>query len=274
MRAPRLALAFSLAVVALTWGFGEPVKRGAYLDQNLQASFNPVGLQLGTEFFYRLPLVKKEGILWESTKIDVGIKNSLSPAFDFIGPFIDIEPIAIFDLALAAQFAGYFDALGYGFHELSGYGDGFDAEALDDLPAKNAGGFFLSAAPTLKFALGRFAFSNTLHVNYFDVDGGEGYFHEVLGNCVLDKSGVELYNDAYALVRFEGGLMAGLNDSILYVPDSGYRSHTIQAVGVYSRALSGKLELYSALTAGLYLEDRYYEHKPRISGMAGITLAL
>jgi hypothetical protein len=269
----RMALGLALAVAAAA-AFPEPARQGLYFDQNLQAAFNPIGLQLGTELFYRLPLVKKEGMLWESTKVDIGIKNGLSPAFDFIGPFIDIEPIAVFDLALSAQFAGYFDALGYGFRELSGYGAGFDKDALDALPAKNAAGLFLSAAPTLKFALGAFAFSDTLHLNYFKVDGGAGRFYEAVANCVLGKSGAELFNDAYALVSFGSGLMAGLNDSILYVPASGYRSHALQAVGVYTKGLSERLSLYAALTAGTYLEDRYYRFEPRVAGQAGIRLAL
>jgi hypothetical protein len=270
----RLAVALVLAFVAGSTLSAEAAVQGLYIDQNLQAAYNPVGLQLGTKLFYRLPLVKKEGILWESTKIDAGITNSLSPAYDFVGPFIDIEPIAVFDLALSAQLAGYYSGLGFGFRDLSGYDAGFDSSALDSIPERNAGGYFLSAAPTLKFAVGRFAFSDTLHMSYFNVDGGQGYFYETVANCALAKSGFELYNDAYALIKFDSGLMLGVNDSILQIPASGYCSHTIQAVGVYTVALSSKLSLYAALTAGTYLEDRYYQFEPRFSGQVGITSLL
>jgi hypothetical protein len=252
----------------------EPAQKGLYLDQNVQAGYNPLGLQLGTKLFYRQPLFDKEGILWESAKVEFGVKNGLSPAFDFFGAFIDIEPIAVFDLALSAELSGYFDSLGFGFHGLPGYEAGYDAKALESLPAKNAGGLLLTAAPTLKFALGPFAFSNTLHVNYFKVDGGAGYFYEAFANCALKKSGAELYNDAYALYMFGSGCMAGLNDSILFVPGSGYRSHCIQAVGVINRALSDRLSFYAALTAGAYLEDRYYEYEPRVAGQAGLAFRL
>jgi hypothetical protein len=68
--------------------------------------------------------------------------------------------------------------------------------------------------------------------------------------------------------------MVGLNDSILFVPSSGYRSHAIQAVGVFSRNLSQRLAFYAALTAGTYLEDRYYRYEPRVAGVMGITSAL
>jgi hypothetical protein len=249
--------------------FAAPATRGLFLDQNLQAGYNPVGAALGTKLFYRMPLIKKPGKLWESTKVDVGIENSLSPAFDFVGAFVDIEPIAVFDLALHAQFASYYDALGYGFRDLKGY----DSSALDSIDAKNAAGCILSAAPTLQFAFGHVAVSDTLHMNYFYVDGGKGYFYETFANCALAKSGVEFYNDSYLLWMLDSELMLGLNDSILFVPESDYRSHTLQAVGILNRPLSEKLSLYAALTVGLYLEDRYLQYKPRVAGMAGMLYA-
>jgi hypothetical protein len=264
-----LLVLLSLAVSAAS---AETAVRGLYLDQSAQAAINPLGLQLGSKLFYRVPLIKREGILWESTKVDVGLKNNLSPAFDLIGAFVDIEPIALFDLALSAQFAGYFSALGFGFRDLPGYDASFDTSALDAIPGKNAAGYLLSAAPTLKFALGSFVFSNTLHLNYFKVEGGLGYFYEAIGNCVLSESGLELFNDAYALYKLDSRIMLGLNYSVLGVPASGYRSQALQAVGVYTGKLGERLSLYAALTAGTYLEDRYLQYAPRVAGQAGIVL--
>jgi hypothetical protein len=270
----RYIASFALAFVAASMMSAEPAVRGFYLDQNLGAAYNPLAVQLATKLFYRMPLSHKKGILWESTKIDAGLTNSLTPAYDFFGAFLDVEPIAIVDVAFSAQAAGYYSGLGYGFHDLSGYGAAFDADTLNSLPSKNTAGYFLSAAPTLQFAFGSFAFSNTLHINYFDVDGGSGYFYETYANCALGKSDVELYNDAYALLSIESGLMVGLNDSLLVVPASGYQSHTLQAVGILTKAMSDRLSLYAVLTTGLYLEDRYYQYSPRIAGMIGFTSAL
>jgi len=270
----RRVVIFLLGIALASSAAAESAVKGLYLDQNVQAGYNPIGVQLGTKFFYRIPLIEKEGILWESTKIDVGVKNSLSPAYDMFGAFVDIEPIAVFDLALSAQAIGYFDALGYGFRDMADYDAAFDDAALEAVPDRSAFGVLLTAAPTLKAAVGPFAVMDTLYLNYFNVDGGEGYFLEAFGNCVLKKQDVELFNDAYALYTFDFGLMAGLNDSILYVPGSGYISHCLQAVGVYSKALSDTLSLYAALTAGAYIEDRYYEGKARVAGQVGVTLTL
>jgi hypothetical protein len=206
--------------------------------------------------------------------VDIGVKNGITPAYEMCGVYVDVLPIAVFDLALSAQAIGYFDALGYGFHSLPGYGAGFDEAALEAVPDGNALGLLATLNPTFQVAFGPIALMDSLSVNYFAVDDGQGYFHEAIGNCVLKKRDFELYNDAYALYTFDFGLMVGVNDSILYVPGSGYSSHCLQAVGVYSGTLSERLSLYAALTAGAYLEDRYYEGKLRAAGQVGITARL
>jgi hypothetical protein len=265
------AAVFAMALFAAPALRAESARQGLYLDQNVQAACNPIGAQLGTKLFYRLPLSEKKGILWESTKVDAGMTNTLSPAFDLVGAFLDIEPIAFFDLGLKAQFAGYFDSLGYGFRELDGYRSGFDSSALDDIDGRNASGCILSAAPTLQFAYGKLAFSDTLNLNYFNVDGGQGYFYEIIGNCPLAKRDLELENDAYLLWTLSPGLMLGLNESLLAVPCSGYRSQTLKTVGVINRPLSERLSFYAALLCGFYLEDRYLRYEPRAAGMSGLA---
>jgi hypothetical protein len=274
-RAGRVALLLALSLVmASAAAFAQPARKGLVFDQGLQAAWGPLGAQTVTKLFYRQPLSDKGGALWESTKIDFGIKNSLSPAYDMAGVFVDILPIAIFDLAFSAQAIGYFDALGYGFKSVSGYDAGFDDAALDSIQGKNAFGFMLTANPTFQIAAGPIVVMDSFNVNAFSVDDREGCFHEAIGGCVLKKQDIELTNDAYALYTFSFGLMLGVNDSILYVPGSRYASHCLQGIGVYSAQLSEKLSFYSALTCGTFLEDRYYEGMLRISGQAGVTLNL
>jgi hypothetical protein len=272
-RAGRAAILLALALASAS-AVAEPARKGVVFDQNVQAAWGPLGAQTVTKLFYRQPLSDKGGALWESTKIDFGIKNSLSPAYDMAGVFVDILPIAVFDLAFSAQAIGYYDALGFGFKSVADYNAGFDDEALDPIEGKNALGFMLTANPTFQIAAGPIVVMDSFSVNAFSVDDREGYFHEAVGGCVLKKQDIELTNDAYALFTFPFGLMLGVNDSFLFVPGSRYTSHCLQAIGVYSAQLSEKLSFYSALTGGTFLEDRYYEGKLRISGQAGLTLNL
>jgi hypothetical protein len=272
-RAGRAAVLLALAMASAS-AFAQPARKGLVFDQSLQAAWGPLGAQTVTKLFYRLPLSDKSGALWESTKVDVGFKNSLSPAYDMFGAYVDILPIAVLDLAFSAQAIGYYDALGYGFKSLSGYGAGFDDAALDSIQGKNAFGFMLTANPTFQIAAGPIVVMDSFSVNAFSVDDREGHFYEAIGGCALKKQDIELVNDAYALYTFSFGLMLGVNDSILYVPGSSYVSNCLQAIGVYSAQLSEELSFYAALTGGTYLEDRYNEGKLRITGQAGVTLKL
>jgi hypothetical protein len=76
---------------------GEKAVQGMNFTQIAAASVNPQGILLTTQLFYRFPLSNKNGILWESTKLDAGINNDLSPAFENPGLFVRCEPVAFFE---------------------------------------------------------------------------------------------------------------------------------------------------------------------------------
>jgi hypothetical protein len=267
-------LAIILSGIAISSLFADKAAAGFYADQSLQASSIPLGVQSVTRLYYRLPLSKSGGILWESTKIDMGLINQLSPAYDLAGVFVDIEPIAFFDLSLTAQFTGYFDALGFGYVNVLGFGAAFDNASLEPLSQRNASGYLLSAAPTLKAAFGRFAALNTFTITYFHAGAGSGYFFERIANCVLAENDYELANQAYALVTIVPGLFTGLSDSVLIVPGSGYLSHSMAGVCVVKSKLGEKHSFYAALMLGTYLADRYYQYSFYAGGQVGVALAL
>ncbi len=269
----RMDLALVLSVV-VTWSlFADKAIPGFHLDQSVQASDVPLGVQLVTKLVYRVPLARSTGVLWESTKIDFGIINTLSPAYELAGIFVDIEPIAFFDLALTAQLTGYFNALGFGLVYLSGYTAAFDNASLSGRTQSNAAGYVLVAAPTLKVAFGPFVALDTFSATYFHVGDGSGHFFERIANCALAKSDYELSNQLYCLVTIIPGLLAGLNDYLLIVPGSAYISHRVAGVGVFTKGLTERLSLYSGLMLGIFLADRYYQYTLYVGGQFGISLA-
>ena len=270
-----------ILAVALLAGVGvgvglwaEKAEKGFYLDESLQASINPLGLQSVTNVYYRVPLVNREGILWESTKIDLGLQNNLSPAYDMIGAYIDIEPIAVFDLALTAQFIGFYDALSFGFYTLSGYGAGFNDAALGLLTPKNTIGYTLAATPTLKVAFGPVAIADSFAFSFFAVDDGNGFFYERINNVVLAKNDYELVNNAYLLYTIVPGVLVGLNDCLVMVPASGYVFYRIVAMGVYSTNLTSKLSINGVLQLGTFLADAYNQYLLFIGAQVGLSVAL
>jgi hypothetical protein len=270
----KLVLALALLGMVAAGLSAEKAEKGFYLDQSIQASYNPLGFQFLTQVYYRIPLVDKEGVLWESTKIDLGLQNNLSPAYDMIGAYIDIEPIAIFDLALTAQVIGFYDALSFGFYSLAGYGAGFDDTALSVLTPRNTLGYTLSATPTFKIAFGPIALADSFGLTYFYADDGSGFFYERVNNTVLAKSDYELTNNAYLLATIVPGVLVGLNDFLLVVPNSGYISHRIVAMGVYTTTFTPKLSFNAVLQLGTFLQDAYYQYSLYVGGQVGISLAL
>ena len=270
----KLVLALALLGMVAVGLSAEKAEKGFYLDQSIQASYNPLGLQFLTQAYYRIPLMNKEGKLWESTKIDLGLQNNLSPAYDMIGAYIDIEPIAIFDLALTAQAIGFYDALRFGFYSLSGYNAPFNDAALNVLPSKNTLGYTLSATPTFKIAFGPIAILDSFGLTYFSVDDGSGFFYERVNNCVLAKNDYELTNNAYLLATVVPGVLVGLNDFLLMVPNSGYLSHRIVAMGIYTSTITPRLACNAVLQLGTFLTDAYNTGLLYIGGQVGISLAL
>jgi hypothetical protein len=270
----RLSIVFMLFAIAVGGVSAQKAQTGFYLDQNVQASYDPLGLQFVTRFYYRIPLVKKEGILWESTKIDVGVQNNLSPAYDMIGGYVDIAPIAVFDVAFTAQAIVFYDFLGFGFYTLSGYSAPFDSAALDALTATNTAGYSVSATPTVKIAAGPIVAVDSFSMTFFSVDNGTGFFYERINNCVLAKQDTELVNQAYLLASVTSGVLVGLNDTYLLVPGSGYVSHRLAAMGIYTTRVSPRLSLNALVQVGTYFLDRYYQYIVYVAGQVGITLKL
>ena len=135
-------------------------------------------------------------------------------------------------------------------------------------------GYVLSAAPTLKFAYGPIVMANTFSITYFRADDGNGFFFERIANCVLAKSDVELSNQAYLLATILPGLLAGVNDTLLYVPGSGYLSHWLTALGIYSTRLSEKVAVNGVVMLGTFLADRYFQYAFYVAAQAGVSLAL
>ncbi|HUX52653.1 MAG TPA: hypothetical protein VMW73_17825 [Spirochaetia bacterium] len=274
MYTKRAIIILATIILASATLSAEPVKGGLYYDQNIQASYNPLGLQFVSKLFYRAPLVKSGGILWDSTKIDFGLQNNLSPGYDLIGAFVNVEPIALFSLNATAQLAGFYKTLGYGFYSLASYSSGFDSASLQALTPQNATGYVLSVAPTLKAAVGPISVLDTGTLTYYNVDNGQGFFYERIGNVVLGKSDSELANSAYLLCSVMQGLYVGVNDSLTYVPSSAYLSHRLNAIAAYSGPSTGGLSFYGAFMAGTFLADRYYQYALYIAGQFGVTMKL
>jgi hypothetical protein len=75
----KLTLALLLSMV-VTWGLlADKAVSGFYLDQSLQASDVPLGVQLVTQCLYRVPLAKSTGILCNAALVLLRMWNAYVP---------------------------------------------------------------------------------------------------------------------------------------------------------------------------------------------------
>ncbi len=58
----------------------------------------------GATVDYKVPLVKKNGILWDSTNITIGVRDFYGYVNNTFGPFVEITPIAFFKFRMEAAY--------------------------------------------------------------------------------------------------------------------------------------------------------------------------
>lgn len=119
MKRLKMVLAMFTLVCLTTAAYSAKAESGWYFDQNVGICYNPIGAEANSTLYYRLPLYNMPGVLWESCKIDLGVKNKFTPSDEWIGFYCNIEPIAIFDVTFLAGFNPSFNFLGFGFQQVS-----------------------------------------------------------------------------------------------------------------------------------------------------------
>jgi|GEM_PF-4656886 len=61
----------------------------------------------GATLGYKVPLVKKNGVLWDSTNVTVGVRDMYGYVNNTFGPFIEITPIAFFKFRMEAAYDNF-----------------------------------------------------------------------------------------------------------------------------------------------------------------------
>lgn len=248
-------------------------------SQSVSGSVNPLGLDLTSRVSFQSPLYEgKKGILWDSTLWEVGMENSLTPAYNNLSFLFHIVPIAFFDLRVLGGIRYAYDALGFGYTPLSEYDSPFDGDTRKTIDRKNGFGFRYQVSPTLQGAWGNLVFATATHWVFFDMSSVHGaekeYFYEPSANVVLKQKDMYWGNDTVLAYRFkEKGLLGGFIHSITYVPGSGYITERVSLLGNYTGSVSDSLSLAVVALVGFYPQDRYLSYdKGKLYGALQIRL--
>ena len=172
-----------LALVLLQGlSLAQKAEPGLYADVQLGAMLNPLGSELGSRLYYRIPFIDSDHPLLASSHLDLGLDNRVTPAFDRVMLFASFEPLAILDFSAHIGYMRAYKALGFGFVSLPAYEAPYDQKAIDTLSQQNRGGLWTDATARLKAAFplgdGKVVATHAWTVNYLRFGRGEGYFYE------------------------------------------------------------------------------------------------
>ncbi len=258
-------------LIPATRSHAEKAEKGLYFSQDLGASYNPLGGLLVTKLFYRLPLLRREGILWESTKLDIGLQNEWTPADDFIGVWIAVEPIAFFDVVFKIGFYGMYDLFGYGFFGFDSSNAQYSSKELDNLNPETVPGCWIAAVPTLKLQFKSIILANSFALNRFMMRGS-GYFLEIRSYTLHEIKDTDFQNDTYLMYKFSDKIIAGSVFRVQRVFETSVKTERVSVIGILKPPPKRVHGAYVVAIAGVYLRDPLMKHKPYIALKGGIAI--
>ncbi len=267
------------SVGALDWG-----SRSLVHSQQLGTSMNPVGLSLSSRLALSVPLYRNlEGVLWDPAKVEVGVINRITPAFDDVGADIYLEPIAIADVRARFVVRQMFDGLGNGYTPLDGPDVNYGPSA--DLDKVTRTGTMVEIQPRFKIAAGPFVAFDQMtfrRVEMTEESGESGWFYEPLGDVAQKNGEWQIGNSAAVLWETPLGkgarqVLVGVDYSLMSVAMDNPEWQRVSLMGAWNAPdLFGETGPAFSLIGivGGYLEHRYYDladGEPYLAMQAGLT---
>lgn len=219
MRSRFLVLFLTLLWLAPAQGADDPPDKRLYLYSQNVLRGNPIGLQSQNQFMFQKRLMDSESPLFNSTFIEVGALNRISPAFITGGVGVNIKPIALLQLNLGVEAIQYFG----GFDQILSF-DTPDQDYSDATQeARSEAGENYATNGVRAFGKLRFqvkvkkiALINEVGMEHWNLnltDGGK-YFYEFTTDVLAPANGWMLTNDINLLYFVKFGAI-GLRHSLV-----------------------------------------------------------
>jgi len=254
--------------------YAEKTGPGLFFSPAIGISYNPLGLLIDTKLLYTAPFIKKEGILWESTKVRIGMQNEWTPADNLISLRAEFEPVAFFDITVKAGFFSMFNALGYGcFRMTDGTTGLYDLKTQDQAGRNNAHGYGVSVSPTLKARVGKVIAVNTFSVNRIAINGTGSFLelHTYLPRKTRDE---DLTNNTIALYESSPTLLAGVSFKNVYIYGTERFSQQLSGMAIFKTAPRSPRPRFFLINGGMYLKDPLFTHNIYLACLAGADFKL
>lgn len=240
------------------------------LNQTLGASVHPLGVSLGTRAFYRMPLYTRRfgeqpPLLLQNTRIEAGVSNQLTPAFNDVALDLYFEPLAILDLRVRYGWRQAYDAFGFGYMSLPAGGTVAPPDFSGD--TTNRRGSLLEITPRVKAALGPVVFLNGVTLRRITMDQEEGeseWFYEPLSDEPLRRGDWIVQNASTLLYRLPvdttDQLLVGVDNTLLWADGDDLRRWRAAAMVVWAtQRVVPSAELSLVAQVGAYPIHRAYQ---------------
>jgi hypothetical protein len=179
---------FCLIVFMLTANYSSAEPAGKhtrlFLTNEMAARGAPrLGAADTVELNYHYYYSGSDSILFRNNHLGLGLTDSLSPATNYVGAFIEIEPVAVFNLRLQYEYVQYFGVLVATLifpDKDSNYSDSIQ----EDKEAESATGHHFSIWPTFQIQYDRFVALNMLGFEWW-VMNKDDYFYEPSNDTLM-----------------------------------------------------------------------------------------
>lgn len=234
--------------------------KGLFTSAGAVAGINPVIGRISADIYYRIPLSSDPGILWNSTCLDLGMNGSITPVDYNASGYINIEPIAFFNLKFTAAVQQYHTLAGYGYQKMESPDSDYSPDALSDIEGESKTACKYSAEATLKFRYNRFIFADTFTLNHIIVSASDRYYYEPYSDSIHEKDDWNYANSTSLLYEVNNRLLAGINNYYNRTESTDCRSNRIAAIVLYSPETENSDKINLGVLAGTYTENKNYKN--------------
>lgn len=195
-------------------------ERRVVLNNLLVARFNPLGLENQTRLGYQSVLYRNDAALFRDNFLFLGASAKLNPASVKIGPSVEVQPLSIFGLRLAAEYVGFFSTQGFLQSRPSANAD-YSQASLDAGESAGlqyaASGLRFALEPLVQMKVGPIAVRNRFALEYWSMslrDGDRVWYDATLDTLVPGK-GLIYTNDLDILFLGRPPLVLGARYSLV-----------------------------------------------------------
>ncbi|MCX8123458.1 MAG: hypothetical protein N3F66_04760 [Spirochaetes bacterium] len=191
-----------------------------YLSSLTIIRYNPLGLETQNRLMYSRKLVDSNSLLFRDTFIAPGLSTKLNPAYLKIGPVIDFQPIAVFNVRFGYEYITFFGTSGFLLsYPIANKDVDFDDDTRKDMKdqAYSTSGHHYFVEPTFQLKAGKVALRTKFPLLYFNIDlkNEDKYFYDATLDTLVPNNKMIWANDT-DLLYLDGQLIVGARYSAVF----------------------------------------------------------